>query len=646
MPPCISLQSAFKVVAVAAALAALAWTTLVDLEVGPGEAARACLGLTALWAPAGAVVYLVLRGRVHDPLSRAVLAAAASYALTTPLYGAFAVVALWAPGFDRMFYVAQAALLIGSLAIAWRRKTAADLESAADTRNSPGRSALLAKLGGAWRRLDATLLLLIALGLLATERYKHPFETLPDGSHRLATHGDVTYLTAQSYELARQTPAMQQSMRAGIKERAYHMYSHLTVMLVARYTGQDDMLRALSLHEFTAVELFLCLLIFAIVEGVTHRRAAGYMAVATTFLLAIPLEPLLPNGLGYFYFTWHTHASSNVEAAVICSPQMYCALPVVFGLMLAISRISINLSRREPLGALALLAALMAGAMLRFRVQTFLLILPDLLLLLFIAWLRTRDRRLIWAGLAGIVAAGAQVAEMRLPLYYPETCELLIHSTNIMHTVPYLQAWPGAELVREWLREHASPLLFRHGWQVISASMFVMLDMIGLTMLAPALWCVGRPMNWRGESWAFFGMVLWMTIGSVVGSTCIATTYDFYSVGGQMLLMTGWYVLPVAVIGFWQIAHRPAERVVERLSAAGWPGARLMAPVLGLAVVVAACGWQRARGISDLQAQDRLLHHHIVSGRMGGAALYARRAAIGRRAAFEKHAPQSFRLHL
>jgi hypothetical protein len=584
-------------------LAALAWSAFVDLQTGFGEAVRVALGLAALWAPVGGVVYLCLRGRVSDPLARAVLAGAAAYAFTTPLYGLFAVGALWLPGCDRLFYVAQAALVAGSLGYALRSwsKAQAAVAFAGET-GSPGDAASVwrrlarwgAAIGAGCRRLDATLLLLIALSLLATPRYKQPFEILPDGSHRLNTHGDVTYLTAQSYELARRTPAAQQSIRAGIKERAYHMYPHLTAMLVARYTGQDDMLRALMHYEFSVVEVFLCLLIFCIVRGVTGSRWAGYAAVAVAFVLAIPVTPLLPNGLGYFYFTWHTHASSNFEAAIICSPQMYCALPVVFGLMLCVLQISINLAHGRPLGALALLAAIMAGVMLRFRVQTFLLILPNVLLLLTIAWRRTGDRRLLGAGLAGVAVAAAQVVEMHLTLYYPETCKLVIRTTNIMHTVPYLNVWPGSEALRHWLEAHASPGVFKHAWQVACAAMFAMLNMIGLPVLFPALACVARPATWRSESWAYVGLVLWLTVGSVIGATCVATTYDFYSVGGQMLLMTGWYVLPVGVIGLWQIGHRLADRL---------PGVRAIAPVVGLAIVVAACGWQRMRGAGELQCK-------------------------------------------
>ena len=93
------------------------------------------------------------------------------------------------------------------------------------------------------------------------------------------------------------------------------------------------MLRALMHYEFTLVDVLVCLSCFLIARGLTGSRWAGYLAVAALYVLAIPLPPLVENNLGCFYFTWHPHATSNLEGAIISSPQTYCALPVIFGVL-------------------------------------------------------------------------------------------------------------------------------------------------------------------------------------------------------------------------------------------------------------------------------------------------------------------------
>ena len=212
----------------------------------------------------------------------------------------------------------------------------------------------------------------------------------------LVAHGDATYLASLAYELDRQTPAAQQPARAGLKERAYHHFPHLNTMLIARYTGQPDMLRALLVYHFTVVEVLLCLSFFCIVRRVTGNRWASYFAVALVYVFAIPMTPVVPNDINYFFFTWHTHGTSNLEPSIIAAPQMYCALPVIFGTLLLILQISVRLSQRQAAGVLAVLAGLLAAVLMRFRVQTFLILFPSVMMLFAIGWYRTR--RWIFAG--------------------------------------------------------------------------------------------------------------------------------------------------------------------------------------------------------------------------------------------------------
>ncbi len=227
----------------------LGWSFFVDLQVGPLEACRVLAGFTALWLPIGGLVYLLLRGRCSDGLTRFTLSAATSYGLTTPIYALFGVCGLALPGFQKMFYLAEGLVLTGVVLFAVRRKL---VWRAADLRQG-------------WRRLDWTLIALISLSILLTGRYKTTVVTLPDqNSRQIVAHGDATYLASLAQELGRRTQAAQQAARAGLKERAYHMFPHLTAMLIARYTGQADMLRAPALCQFTVVEVLLCLAFFAL----------------------------------------------------------------------------------------------------------------------------------------------------------------------------------------------------------------------------------------------------------------------------------------------------------------------------------------------------------------------------------------------
>src|SRR5260370_34938721 len=72
------------------------------------------LGLTFLWGPLGALLYVVLRRSVEDPTVRLALSFAGSYSLTTLLYFAVAVTgAAWLFG---------VALLGASAAAIWLRR--------------------------------------------------------------------------------------------------------------------------------------------------------------------------------------------------------------------------------------------------------------------------------------------------------------------------------------------------------------------------------------------------------------------------------------------------------------------------------------------------------------------------------------------
>ncbi len=442
-----------------------------------------------------------------------------------------------------------------------------------------------------WRRVDGVLVLVVALSVLVGDRYKAYDTTLPDGRRQLVTHGDTTYLASLSHELARHTPPLDQSARAGLKERAYHMFPHVTTMLISRYADQPDMLRALHYHGFTAVEILLTLLFFCIARNATGSRSAGYLAATLVYIFAIPLAPVISNQIKYFYFTWHTHATSGLEPSVLCSPQMYCALPVVMGTLLLVLEVSLRLSLGRSAGMLAALAAVLGATVMRFRVQAFLILFPGLVAYLILMWYRSRQRALGAAIVLGGLCVAAQLWEMRLDVYYPDSARLSIENNMLAHHCPFVTAWPGAEAARTWLRDSLGDEQFNLAWQAVGLVGFAFLMIAGIPVTLLSLWHWLRPSTWRADAWAFSAAILWLVVGTLVGGACLCTTYDMYSVGGQSLYLVGWYLLPLAAIGLWQATAWP-RRIL---------GSAATRAVFAL-LVAAAVGWQIARPPSELQA--------------------------------------------
>src|SRR5262249_7740360 len=65
----------------------------------------------------------------------------------------------------------------------------------------------------------------------------------------------------------------------------------------------------------------------------------------------------------------------------------------------------------------------------------------------------------------------------------------------------------------------------------------------------------------REDLW-FTVLVLWLVVGSTIAAMLVTMGYDSYSVGGQLLLHTRWYVFPFAATGTWWL-YRAAQRYVS-----------------------------------------------------------------------------------
>src|SRR5438477_4568402 len=252
------------------------------------EVPRVLIGVIALWGPATALIYLLLRTQVADTLTRFTLSAIASYALTTLAYFGASVL-----GVTPLFYVASIVVTMGVAAYLVRTRAWTQLD-------------VIQKLRG----IDWILVLLIAASLVVSIRYQTTYSLSPDtGDRTFLPIGDQTYYTGLVYELARHTPPLQQSILAGIPERAYHMFPHLTTVLVAQFTDQGDALRAHMIYEYTIIEILMCLAFYCIVKLLTRSGWGGYIGVALLYLFALPLMPLINNFVPYFFFTIYPYAT-------------------------------------------------------------------------------------------------------------------------------------------------------------------------------------------------------------------------------------------------------------------------------------------------------------------------------------------------
>ena len=515
-----------SVVAMLYYLFATGWTIL--------ELPRVLIGVAALWGPATAVIYLILRTQVVDGLARFTLSAIASYALTTLAYFGASVL-----GVTALFYAASIALTVGIVAYLVRTRAWTQLASAPKLKS-----------------IDWILVSLIAASLTVNIRYQTAYSLSPDtGARTLLLNGDQTYYTGLVYELARHVPPLQQSTTAGIPERAYHMLPHLTTMLVAQFTGQGDVMRAHLVYEYTIIEILMCLVFYCIVKMLTRSRWGGYIGVALLYIFALPTLPLINNSAPFFFFTYYPYASSGLEPVAITTPQMYSGLLVLFGIMLGVLMVSIRSYTRQSVSALLILLAVIVGAMLRFRIQIYIPLIAGFLLIACYGFWRTRQKAYIAAIVVAVVVSALLYIEMQSSAYLENTTRLVIGNNELTFSADHwwLNTWPFSDIVRSWFSSiFQDKATFAWAWQIVSMSCFVLFNMLGIPLvLASVIYLRSRPAfrEWKLYT-ALTGCLL---VASAIGAMIIATNYDIYSVGGQMLLHICWYALPLMSIGVWHI---------------------------------------------------------------------------------------------
>jgi hypothetical protein len=498
-----------------------------------GELLRVGIGLMALWFPFAGIIFLSVRTSFDDLLSRLTFSAIASYSLTTLTYFCFSVCEQWAPGALDLFYVVQILAVIAFIVVGRRQGL---------WKSSRPRA------GFSWTvvaKANWPLALLVVLSLLANTKYKHAFATIEDGSRQLVADGDQTYFVSIAHELSRRTPPAQQSMRAGVPDRAYHIFPHLTTMLVGRYTGQDKLLRAHLAYEYTVIDVLTILTMFCFGRSLTGSAGAGLVSAALTFIGAVPLPPMIDEKVVYFYFNLWPHASSNLEPMLITSPQMYSGLLVWFGVLLGVTEICRRASAGRPSRSVLLITSLLIASLLRFRVQIFLPEFLAWLLLLAVLCRVARRPSVLLFGAATAAVAALLVLEMRSPGYLPGTSELSFGNSKLVE-YGVINAWPGAADVDGLLARIFPMDSTSFAWcsQIVHVAAFSVLVMIGLPLLAASVICFWRRSPMPGARILKWHLAV-LVAGSIAGAVCISATYDRWSVGGQMLLNIGWYLFPL-----------------------------------------------------------------------------------------------------
>ena len=582
--------------AILAAMTAAGLIHLASTEWGVGETARMLLGAVCLWGPFAALIFMTLDATAPNRGERLALSLTGSYAATALAFFGFS-----ALGAGSLFPVSQCVAVAALICYApWRVRLVEQVRQ--------------------WRRcrFDWVLAVLIVATLLVSVRYRTAFDFSPaNGMRHYRLYHDQTYHVALEYELQRHTPPLQQASQAGRPERAYHVFPHVSTMLLARYGGHDDMLRVQTTWSFVVMTVMICLALHYLVRSLAGATSAGHLAVALLFIFAIPFPPLITNPLGYFYCSIYPHTTSLLEPVVMTTPQMYSGMVVYFGIILGMAVVDRML--RQPASAtgsgsqfstasrgeiwrLLILLGIMTGAMLRFRAQTFLPLAPVFALLsLVVAW-RTRDWRSLLGVAVAVVVAAALLLEMRQSTYRPGTAGLQIGfnaltwpGTPDKHN-PVFQwwwlFWPAAQQVFRGVTQALPPVSAMWTWHVACILGFVLFQVVGLP-LAVAATAYAMSRDARNSGLLFTLTTAGMVVGSLLGAMILKSGVDdSYSLAGQMLLHICWYAFPMLPLALWMAGTRIAHRT-------SWT--REQWSYAAVVVVLLALPYQVLRGPSSLE---------------------------------------------
>ncbi|MEH2238944.1 hypothetical protein [Nostoc sp.] len=500
------------------------------------EFLRFCAGAVLLLMPLGALFYLLLKRQVQEPIVRFTFSAIASYTLTTLIYFGLAVFKL-----ELLFYIGAIAIFIGLIIYSIRKKIYLNIQI----------NLLI------WQQFDWVLALLIAVTLVVNIPYQIPWKYNPiTNTYKSTVCFDCHYFISEAYELARHVPPLQQPSRAGTPETAYHMFPHLTTMLLSRFTGQTDMQRVQIVYHYIIIEIGMCLALYSIVKTLTNSKIAAYLATATMYVTAIPYPPLVKNDTDLFYFTLFPHVSSGIETLSIFIPQMYSGMLVAYGIIIGVLHISVRCYQKQPVGIVLIITAIMIVAISRFRIHVFLPMLPGFLLLAAYGWKRTKQKAyLVAAGLA--VVLGLLIClEMKSSYYLAGSASIKLGFNNLTNPekwTHWINAWPFSSNIYNLLsRLIHNSTVFKWVWQIVSMSAFVALNMIGIPLLIiTSIYLSNKPA--RQEFLLFTSLIVWMIVVSTLSAMCLTNDYDSYSLAGQMMFPTRWYLFVLMIPGLYYV---------------------------------------------------------------------------------------------
>jgi hypothetical protein len=502
------------------------------LHLGAIELLRSSVGAVSLWLPLGGWIWIWLRNEARDPVIRLAIAACGTYALTT--FGYFVAATAHCTW---LFYIAQAvggAMLLARGLKNWR---------------------VVARRRRRGASIDWVLVALVAASMVSNLRVQNVLKhDTPAATVTYSGWHEQLYHIGQAYELDRNVPPLQATIRGGSPERAYHHLSAMTTMLVGRYTGQSDLLRAHFVYHFAALQILMCLLLFGIGKNLTGSRVAGYFVLASMYLVVAPAPVLWPiadqQQNPYFYFTLFPHLSSGLDPVTQASPPMYSGVAVLYGSMLALAVVLRRASSGHEVNVSAILTALLLAAITRFRIHIAVVAVPLFMLLALYMWRRTR--RAIFAWSTGIAGVGAVLSyfEMHLPSYIAGTAGVRIGYSGVATQRPFFNSWPFSGQVLEWLhRTIGSPEVLKWTTEVVSLSMFSICNIVGLPLLVASAMTL---MTSKSRSLLPLYLFAFASAAASVGcALVISSPYDPYSVGGQLLLHTRWYLFPFGGVAAW-----------------------------------------------------------------------------------------------
>jgi hypothetical protein len=480
------------------------------------EIGRCLVGVALLWGPLGALLYVMLRRPIEDPTVRLALSCVGSYSLTTLLYFASAV-----RGVAWLFGVVLFAATVAALWLSRRLLTTKSL-------NLP--------------RLDAVLLTIVAGSLVATIPYNTVIDSTPSGDRAITAFSDHFYHVGLEYELSRHVPPAQATIRGGSPERAYHMFPHLTAMLLARFTGQREMLRAHGVYHYGAITVLICLTLYAIGFLLTATTTGGYVCAFLPFLFAIAMRPIMPNTLGYFFFTALPHATSTVAPTMGTSPQMYSGIAVMYGVLLGIAAM-VRIPKAEGGDyILPIASGLMVATLLKFRVHCWIATLPVFLVFVFVMWCRSRRAAWILSAAVALAVSALLYREMSLPIYMRGTTELHF-ALNRVSDIPFYRVWPFSSSIEMQLPRLFSGALLDWTWQMVCLVGFTVWNILGIPLCIALV--LAAAIFKRSQTIGYYWFTMSIIVVSMALATCLTMGYDHYSIPAQFAYHFGWYTLPL-----------------------------------------------------------------------------------------------------